>query len=100
MELLETFTKYEMQLDQSCKKNEKLFFELKEELNMDDELNIEVNLGAQGGNQTSAIADYIKNFQWNDIKFMMRDKSLGVLGAAVANVQKSLDDKLKKKQDE
>lgn len=37
---------------------------------------------------------------WNDIKFMMRDKSLGVLGAAVANVQKSLDDKLKKKLDE
>lgn len=31
---------------------------------------------------------------------MMRDKSLGVLGAAVANVQKSLDDKLKKKLDE
>jgi len=50
MELLETFTKYEMTLDQSCKKNEKLFFELREELNMDDELNIEVNLGAQGGN--------------------------------------------------
>jgi len=49
-------------LDQSCKKNEKLFFELREELHMDDDLNIEVNLGAQGGNQTSAIADYIKNF--------------------------------------
>jgi|TARA_B110000977_G_C10962101_1_gene448950 hypothetical protein len=62
MELLETFTKYEMALDQSCKKNEKLFFELREELNMDDELNIEVNLGAQGGNKTSAIADYIKDF--------------------------------------
>jgi len=42
MELLETFTKYEMALDQSCKKNEKLFFELREELNMDDELNIEL----------------------------------------------------------
>jgi hypothetical protein len=51
-----------MALDQSCKKNEKLFFELREELNMDDELNIEVNLGAQGGNKTSAIADYIKDF--------------------------------------
>lgn len=51
MELLETFTKYEIQLDQSCKKNEKLFFELKEELNMDEDLNIELNLGAQGGNQ-------------------------------------------------
>ena len=37
---------------------------------------------------------------WNDIKFMMKDKSLGVLGANVANVQKSLDDKLKKKLDE
>lgn len=37
---------------------------------------------------------------WNDMKFMMRDKSLGVLGANVAAVQKSLDDKLKKKIDE
>ena len=100
MELLETFTKYEQQLDQSCKKNEKLFFELKEELNLDEDLNIELNLGAQGGNQTREIAQYIAEFQWNDIKFMMRDKSLGVLGAAVANVQKSLDDKLKKKLDE
>ena len=44
MELLETFSKYEMTLDQSCKKNEKLFFELKDELNMPEELNIELNI--------------------------------------------------------
>ena len=62
MELLETFTKYEQQLDQSCKKNEKLFFELKEELNLDEDLNIELNLGAQGGNQTREIAQYIAEF--------------------------------------
>lgn len=100
MELLETFTKYEISLDQSCKKNEKLFFDLKDELNIPEELNIELNLGAQGGNQTMEISQYLQNFIWNDIKFMMKDKSLGVLGANVANVQKSLDDKLKKKLDE
>ena len=59
MELLDTFSKYEMSLDQSCKKNEKLFFELRDELNMQEDLNIELNLGAQGGNKTMEIASYI-----------------------------------------
>lgn len=50
MELMDTFSKYEKLLDQSCAKNEDLFFELRSELNSDMELDID--LGAQGGNKT------------------------------------------------
>lgn len=42
MELMDTFQKYEMQLDASCKRNEKLFFELREELKSDMELDIDM----------------------------------------------------------
>jgi len=50
MELLDTFAKYEKLLDLSCGKNEDLFFELRTELSSDMELDID--LGAQGGNKT------------------------------------------------
>lgn len=97
MELLDTFAKYEKQLDQSCAKNEDLFFELRSELNSDMELDID--LGAQGGNKTQTVAQYLENFSWNNFKFKMQDKSLAVLGANISNVQKSFDDQLKKRKD-
>lgn len=42
MELMDTFSKYEKLLDQSCAKNEDLFFELRSELNSDMELDIDL----------------------------------------------------------
>jgi hypothetical protein len=48
MELMDTFSKYETQLDASCKRNEKLFFELRDELN--SEMDLDIDMGFQGGN--------------------------------------------------
>ena len=42
-ELMDTFAKYETALDGSCRKNERLFYELKAELNSD--LDLEIDLG-------------------------------------------------------
>ena len=42
MELMDTFQKYETQLDASCKRNEKLFFELREELKSEMDLDIDM----------------------------------------------------------
>lgn len=97
MELMDTFQKYEVQLDASCKRNEKLFFELREELKSDQELDID--LGAQGGNVIQTVEQYLQGFRWNNYKFKMQDKSLAVLGANVYNVQKSFDEQLKKRID-
>ena len=42
---MDTFQKYETLLDASCKRNEKLFFELKEELKVND-MELDIELGA------------------------------------------------------
>ena len=97
MELMDTFAKYEKLLDMSCHKNEDLFFELRTELSSDMELSID--LGAQGGNKTLTVAEYLENFTWNNFKFKMQDKSLAVLGANISNVQKSFDEQLKKRKE-
>lgn len=98
MELMDTFQKYENLLDGSCKRNEKLFFELKEELKA-DKIELDIELGAQQGNATQTVEEYLQNFRWNNLKFKMQDKSLQVLGANIYNVQKSYDDQLKKRLD-
>ena len=54
MELMDTFQKYETLLDGSCKRNEKLFFELKEELKA-DKIELDIELGAQQGNATQTV---------------------------------------------
>lgn len=95
---MDTFQKYENLLDGSCKRNEKLFFELKEELKA-DKIELDIELGAQQGNATQTVEEYLQNFRWNNLKFKMQDKSLQVLGANIYNVQKSYDDQLKKRLD-
>lgn len=42
MELMDTFGKYETTLDASCKRNEKLFFELRDELKSEMDLDIDM----------------------------------------------------------
>jgi hypothetical protein len=54
MELMDTFAKYEKALDQSCHKNEELFFELRTELNSDMELDIDLKV--KGANKTLTVA--------------------------------------------
>jgi len=46
-----------VQIDQSCKRNEKLFFELREELKSDMEL--EIDMGAQERNVTYTVEQYL-----------------------------------------
>ena len=46
-ELMDTFQKYEQSLEQSCRKNERLFTDLKSELDAQMDLEIEVG-GGQG----------------------------------------------------
>lgn len=94
---MDTFAKYETALDGSCRKNERLFTELKAELNSD--LDLEIDLGPQGGNVTQSVEKYLQNFNWNDFRFKMQDKPLSVLGANVYSTQKRNDESLKKRQD-
>lgn len=58
MELMDTFQKYESLLDGSCKRNEKLFFELREELKA-DKIELDIELGAQQGNVSQTVEQYL-----------------------------------------
>ena len=100
MELMDVFSKYDTQLDASCKRNEKIYFEMSKVLNKPANLVIEVNTaGRRAGTQQVSVEEYIKNFKWDQIKFQM-DKSLKVIGAKIAGNQKTCDDRLKKVLDE
>lgn len=69
MELVDAFSKYEILVDGSCKRNEKLYFDLAQELNMKDaQLQIDVPQN-RGESQKIKVADYIKNFKWDIIRF-------------------------------
>jgi len=100
MELMDTFSKYDALLDSSCKRNEKMYYEVAKELGKPADLKIEVSAGRRGqGNQTLPVEDYIQSFRWDQVRFQM-DKSLKVLGAKIAGTEKSAQDRLKKLLDE
>jgi uncharacterized protein (DUF2249 family) len=82
MELMDTFSKYDVQIDASVKKNEKMFFEVCKELQMGKEtLTIEKKDPHKKGETIQvSVADYIKNFKWDQVRFAT-DKSLKVIGA-------------------
>jgi len=95
MELMDTFAKYDVQLDQSCKKNEKMYFDVCNELKIGKaELWIELSRDKQ-----MSVEQYIQNFKWDQNKFGT-DKSLKLLGAAIMGKQRTADEKLKKLMDE
>ena len=79
-ELMDTFQKYEQSLEQSCRKNERLFTDLKSELDAQMDLEIEVG-GGQGKIPAQSVEQYLQNFNWNQFRFKMQDKALSVLGA-------------------
>jgi len=99
MELMDTFNKYDTALDNSCKRNEKMYYDMCKELNKPANLQMEVPSGRRGQMDTIKVEDFIQNFKWDHINYQM-DKSLKVLGAKILNTQKSADDRLKKILDE
>lgn len=50
MELMDTFSKYDLQLDASCKRNERMYFDISKELEKPAELKIEMSAGRKGQN--------------------------------------------------
>ena len=65
---MDTFTKYDNQLDSSCKRNEQVYFTTAQDLNQEAKLSIEKVLRG-GKKEISSIDDYIKNFKWDSHKF-------------------------------
>ena len=98
MELMDTFNKYDNQIDSSCKRNEQIYFQTAQDLNQEAKLMIE-KIQRGGKKEVNTISDYIKNFKWDNHKFPM-DKSLKVIGAKIISIQKTCDEKLKKQIDE
>lgn len=81
MELMDIFSKYDSQIDASCKRNEKMYFYICKELNQPANLIIEIS-GNRGATEQVEVEKYIKNFKWDTVRFQM-DKSLKVLGAKI-----------------
>ena len=84
MELVDTFAKYDNQLDSSCKRNEQIYFQTSQEMEKEAKLEIEKQLRG-GKKETQGINEYIKAFKWDNHKFPM-DKSLKVIGAKIISI--------------
>jgi len=98
MELMDAFSKYDIALDASCKRNEQIYIQSGHELNQEAKLVIE--RAARGGKkETQTIEEYVSQFKWDTHKFPM-DKSLKVIGAKILSIQKTCDEKLKKQLEE
>jgi hypothetical protein len=69
MELMDIFAKTDSQLDASCKRNEKMYFELCKEQKVEPKLVIEISTGRRGGQKQIQIQDYISTFKWDSVKF-------------------------------
>ena len=61
MELMDIFAKYDMQLGQSCKRNEKMYFEMCNTLNQEPKLVIEVEQ-RRGAAKAVGIEQFLKSF--------------------------------------
>ena len=78
------FSKFDQQLDSSCKRNEQLFKQTADELKKPDE-ELMIEMGRQG--KKIRVVDYIEQFKWDNVKFEM-SKNLIHLGAKISGVQK------------
>ena len=98
MELMDIFAKADQVLDASCKRNEKMYFEMCKTLDKEAKLHIEVEQ-RRGAAKSMPIEQFLQNFEWDQVRFQM-DKSLKVLGQKITATQKQCDDRLKKLVDE
>jgi len=99
MEMMDTFSKYDLQLDSSCKRTETMLFASAKELNKPNE-KITMETQKRGAKkELMSVHEYLKTFQWDSTRFQV-DKSLKVIGAKISGYQKSNDEKLKKIMDE
>jgi hypothetical protein len=80
MQLMDTFTKLDVAIDSSCRRNERLYFDLAKELEKKPSLYIEI--AGQRESQNLEVEDYIKKFKWDQVRFQM-DKSLKILGTKI-----------------
>lgn len=68
MELVDVFAKNEIIVDSSCKRNEKLYFDMAQELNMKD-AQLQIDVPQNRGESKMKVLDYLKNFKWDIIRF-------------------------------
>lgn len=99
MEIMDSFGKLDIALDNACKRNEKLYYDLAKELKREPNLVIEMQTNKRGRTEQVKIQDYIKNFSWDHGKFQM-NKSMKFLATKIQAAQKQCDDRLKKILDE
>lgn len=101
MELMDTFSKYDLVIDGACKRNEKMYIDLCKDKNQEPDLKLEVNSGQRRGqaNKMVTVAEYMQTFKWDQVRFQM-DKSLKALGTKIQLSEKTCADRLKKKADE
>ena len=95
MEMMDSFGKLDLALDAACKRNEKIYYDLAKELKKQPNLTIEMVSNEKGDRKQISIADYIKNFQWDNGRFQM-NKSMSVIATKISAAQKTCDDRLKK----
>ena len=99
MEMMDFFSKQELQLEGSCRRNENVFLQTAEEQSHHvAQLKIEKQSG-RNKKESVTVEEYVKNFKWDSHKYPM-DKSLKIIGAKIMNTQKTCDEKLKKIMDE
>ena len=66
---MDTFGKYDLQIDGSCKRNEAVFHQTAKELNKQDH-KLVLEIQQRGGKkEIKTIHDYLKNFKWDSTKF-------------------------------
>jgi len=99
MELMDIFSKIDTLVESSCRKNEKMYFEMCKELKKNPNLVLEVSTSRRGGSKKVSVEEYIQGFKWDSGRFQV-DKSLKVLGAKIQGAQRASDERLKKLLDE
>jgi hypothetical protein len=62
MELMDVFGKTDTIVDASCKRHERLYFEMCKELSKPEVLMMEVSVGRRGEMKKATVEEYIKEF--------------------------------------
>jgi hypothetical protein len=96
MQLNESAQKLDQQLDQVCKKLEKVAFDTSADAGL-QELRYYEHFNQQGGGQN--YKEYIRNFKWNQLKYSTK-RSLLELTALITKNMRQSDEQIKKNLEE